>query len=78
MEPEYVRRYLVEELLTQKEAHDSLVTALGARIVDLENERDHLSNESFIVYDFFTKKHPELIEEFASLRTRQSHEKTNI
>ena len=67
MTSKYVAELLVDELLKQKDGHDSLVTALKQRIDHLSDELEKECNTTSIHFRFLRDNHPELIEEFVKL-----------
>ena len=64
MNRDYATLLLVDELLKQKDAHDSLVTALKQRIDDLSAEIEKESEVGLRHFLFLRDNHPELIKEF--------------
>jgi len=58
---------LVDALLEQRAAHDSLIAAMCQCIADLKSEFDDKVSQGFITYQFFVDHHPELIPEYVKV-----------
>jgi hypothetical protein len=67
MTPEYSNSTMVDALLIQRKAHDSLINALSERIGYLEEEEQLARDENFAAYLFFSINHRELVTEFVEL-----------